>query len=132
MDSALLYRLAADAVLVVHGLFVAFVIAGLLLILAGKAAGWRWVRNLKFRLVHLVSIAIVVLQAWLGIVCPLTTWEMQLRARAGDATYAGSFVAHWVGELLYYQAPAWVFVATYTIFGALVLVSWFWVRPRRG
>ena len=64
-------------------------------------------------------------------ICPLTTVEMALRARAGDATYTGSFIAHWLESLLYYQAPAWVFAACYTAFGAIVFGSWFWVRPRK-
>jgi hypothetical protein len=107
------------------------VVVGLLLILAGKPLAWSWVRNPWFRLAHLLAIGVVVVQSWLGQVCPLTRWEMALRAKAGDATYAGSFIAHWVEKLLYYQAPSWVFAACYTAFGALVLASWFWVRPRR-
>ena len=35
----------------------------------------------------------------------------------------------WLDSILYYQAPAWVFMLCYTLFGLLVLVSWFWVRP---
>jgi maltodextrin utilization protein YvdJ len=72
----------------------------------------------------------VVLQSWLGEICPLTTWEMHLRARAGEDVYATSFIMHWVSELLYYQFPTWVFVFCYTIFGMLVVASWFIVRPR--
>lgn len=30
---------------------------------------------------------------------------------------------------VYYQAPAWAFVVVYTVFGGLVVASWFWVRP---
>jgi hypothetical protein len=125
------YLLAADAMLVLHVLFVAFVVAGLVVILAGGLLKWSWVRNRAFRIAHLVAIGIVVLQSWFGMICPLTTIEMTLRARAGDATYAGSFIAHWLESLLYYQAPAWVFAVCYTAFGALVVGSWFWVRPRK-
>jgi hypothetical protein len=121
---------AADLVLVSHALFVAFVVFGLVLVIAGKFFAWSWVRNRGFRIAHLVCIGIVVVQSWLGMICPLTTWEMTLRRQAGDAAYEGSFISHWLGELLYYQAPAWVFVMAYTLFGALVLISWFWVRPR--
>jgi hypothetical protein len=130
MDQNLAYLVAADLVLLVHALFVAFVVVGLVLILAGKPLGWSWVRNPWFRAAHLAAIAVVVLQAWLGIVCPLTTWEMALRAKGGDAVYAGAFVAHWLDALLYYQAPPWVFAVAYTLFGALVVLSWFRVRPR--
>ena len=124
------YLVLADALLLVHVVFVAFVVVGQLLILAGGVMSWSWVRGFKFRVAHIAAIGIVVVQSWFGIVCPLTTWEMALRAKAGASTYAGSFIAHWLGELLYYQAPQWVFALAYTLFGALVLASWVWVRPR--
>ena len=72
----------------------------------------------------------MVLQSWLGLICPLTSLEMLLRSKAGDATYAGSFVSHWLEAILYYRAPAWVFALSYTVFAAIVVLSWVWVRPR--
>lgn len=131
MDAATLYLLGADLILLVHVLFVAFVVFGLLLVLVGKPLRWQWIRNRIIRIAHLASIAIVVVQSWFGMICPLTTWEMALRAKAGDATYAGSFVAHWLDAILYYQAPMWVFAVIYTAFGALVVASWFWVPIRK-
>lgn len=130
METGTAYLIAADLILVIHVSFVIFVIVGLLLIFTGKFMDWGWVRNPWFRIAHLGAIGIVVLQAWLGQICPLTIWEMALRERAGDATYEGSFIAHWLQALLYYNAPAWVFTVAYTAFGAIVVLSWFWVRPR--
>lgn len=130
MESGALYLLAADVVLFGHALFVAFVVFGLVSVLVGKARSWSWVRNPWFRLAHLAAIGVVVVQSWFGAVCPLTTLEMALRARAGDAVYPGAFVAHWLETILYYRAPSWVFAACYTVFGALVVASWLWVRPR--
>jgi hypothetical protein len=124
------YAIAADALLVLHVLFVVFIVFGLVLIFVGRFLNWQWVRNRWFRLAHLIGIGIVVLQAWFGLICPLTIWEMSLRARAGDAVYEGAFIAHVLNELLYYDAPAWVFVVAYTVFGSLVVLSWFWVPPR--
>ena len=124
------YLLAADLVLTLHCLFVAFVIFGLVLVLVGGFRHWYWVRNSWFRGLHLLAIATVVLQSWLGLVCPLTTWEMDLRLRAGEAAYSGTFVSHWLQTLLYYQAPPWVFIVCYSVFGIMVLVSWLLVRPR--
>ena len=49
---------------------------------------------------------------------------------AGESIYEDSFIMHWLSELLFYQAPSWVFVVCYTVFGGLVLASWFLVRPR--
>jgi hypothetical protein len=124
------YRILADAVLYLHAGFVLFVVAGLLLVLAGGTLGWRWVRNRRFRILHLIAIGVVVLQAWLGVLCPLTRIEVVLRARAGEAVYSGSFIAYWVERLLYYDAPPWVFSSLYTVFGVLVIASWLWVRPQ--
>ena len=131
MDRTSLLLLAADAILLLHLLFVGFVVLGLPLVWLGGWLGWGWVRNLWFRLTHLGAIGVVVVQAWLGELCPLTTWEMSLRDAAGDAVYSGSFVSHWLGVLLYYRAPAWVFVLAYTLFAAVVLVTWLCVPPRR-
>jgi hypothetical protein len=124
------YLLAADAILLTHVLFVVFVVAGLILIVLGRFRAWRWIRNPWFRYAHLAAIVVVVLQAWLGRICPLTIWEMALRAKAGAGGYEGSFISHWLQALLYYEAPAWVFTVCYTAFGLLVALTWFWVRPR--
>ena len=130
MESHSLYSLVADAILVTHALFVAFVVLSLILIFVGKFLSWQWIRNPWLRIIHLLGVGIVVLQSWFGIICPLTIWEMGLRSKAGETIYQGSFIKHWLNELLYYQAPPWVFVVCYTVFGGLVLSSWFLVRPR--
>lgn len=130
MHAPAFYLLAADAVLSLHVLFVAFVVLGLLAIFAGAALSWAWVRNPVFRVLHLLAIIVVALQAWLGMVCPLTTVEMALRAKAGDVVYGGTFISHWLQELLYYEAPDWAFQVCYTAFALLVAISWPLVRPR--
>jgi hypothetical protein len=122
--------LAADVLLILHVSFVAFVVFGLVLIIAGGLFDWSWVRNRLFRIVHLLCIGVVVVQSWFGVICPMTTWEMALREKGGDASYEGSFISHWLGELLYYEAPAWAFALAYTLFGVVVVLSWYWVRPR--
>ena len=129
MSEQSLLLLLADALLLIHVLFVGFVVLGLVAIYLGFFLHWRWVRNRWFRVLHLMAIIIVVLQSWLGLICPLTIWEMALREKAGAAVYAGSFIQHWLHQLLYWQAPDWVFIVVYTVFGALVLASWFIVRP---
>ncbi|MAP12336.1 MAG: hypothetical protein CMQ61_09820 [Gammaproteobacteria bacterium] len=122
--------IAADTVLVLHVLFVAFVVLGLLTIVVGGVWRWEWVRNPWLRLAHLASVGVVVLEAWLGIVCPLTHLEMALRRQAGDATYRGDFIGYWLNTILYYDASPWVFIVCYTVFGMLVVGSWIWIRPR--
>jgi len=130
MHTPAFYLLAADAMLSLHVLFVGFVVFGLFAIFAGAGLSWAWVRNPLFRIVHLLAICVVAVQAWFGIVCPLTTIEMALRARAGDVVYGGTFISHWLRELLYYEAPDWAFQVCYTAFAMLVAISWLLVRPR--
>lgn len=125
-----IYQTLAELVLVTHVGFVVFVVVGLLLILIGGFAGWRWVLNPWFRGAHLAAIGLVVLQSWMGMICPLTILEMSLREKAGVATYGGSFISHWLQSLLFYDAPPWAFVVCYTLFGLVVIGSWLKFRPR--
>ena len=125
------FQLLADVVLAVHVALVAFVVGGLLLVVGGNLAGWRWVNTLGFRVAHLAAIAIVVAQSWLDIVCPLTSLEVWLRAQARQGTYSDGFIEHWLQRLLYYDFPGWVFTLAYSLFGLAVLASWWYFPPRR-
>jgi hypothetical protein len=131
-SEALLHLVLADAVRLLHFAVVLFVIGGLAVVWIGNRRGWRWVNGLRFRLLHLAAIACVVAQAWLGAVCPLTTLEMHLRAQAGEQTYSGGFIAHWVGRLLYHEAPDWVFTLAYSLFALAVALSWIRFPPVAG
>lgn len=127
----LIYRTLADAVLVVHVGVVLFIVGGLILILAGAHFNWRWVRDLRFRIVHLAAIGYVVVTTWFGMECGLTTLEQSLRIRAGQVTYADDFIAYWLSRLIFFEAAPWVFATVYTAFGLLVAWTWFRVRPVR-
>ena len=132
MDALTLWQWLADTVLVLHFAVVAFVVGGALALLVGGPRGWAWVRAPLWRWAHLGAIGVVVAQAWLGAHCPLTVLEVWLRLQARTAGYEKSFIEHWVQRLLYYEAPAWVFVGVYSLFGLLVLGLWWRWPPRRG
>jgi hypothetical protein len=85
------YRLAADAVLLLHLAFIAFVVLGALL-----ALRWRW-----FAWVHLPAAAWGFIVELTGHICPLTVWENTLRAAAGQSGYAESFVEHYLLPVIY-------------------------------
>ena len=125
------YSLIADLILILHASFIGFVVFGLALIVTGLLRRWRWVRNFWLRLTHLLAIGIVVMQSWLGIICPLTIWEQELRIMGGEYPYSASFIAYWLHKIIYYQAEPWVFSLVYTIFGAMVLATWIWGHPQR-
>lgn len=126
-----IYRILADAVLVTHVGVVLFIIGGLALILAGARLNWTWVRDMRFRVLHLAAIGYVVVTTWFGIDCGLTTLEQSLRLKAGQPTFEGDFIAYWLSRFLFYEAPPWAFIALYTAFGLLVLWTWIAIRPRR-
>jgi Protein of Unknown function (DUF2784) len=127
------WRFLADVVLVVHAAVVAFVVVGLGLVWLGNARGWRWVNQVGFRVAHALAIAIVVAESWLGIVCPLTTLEQAFRAQAGAPMLAAGegFIEHWLGGLLFYDAPGWIFTFAYTLFAGLVVATGWRFPPRR-
>jgi len=116
----------ADAVLVVHVLFVLFVVGGFALILAG-AGRWTWIRNRAFRVSHVAAIVFVAAEALLGLTCPLTGWEDALRATGREER---SFIGRWLAWLLYYNLPEWFFAIAYAAFALAVIVCWWAIPPR--
>lgn len=126
-----MYLFLANLILATHALFVAFVVLGLVAVLLGKHRRWGWVRNLRFRVAHLVAIGIVLAESWLGLICPLTEWENRLREAVGGDAYPDSFIQYWLRRVLFYDFDPWVFTVAYTLFGILVLIAWLLVPPER-
>ena len=81
----------ADAVLVVHGLFIVWAALG-------AVAVWRWP---KLVLLHLPALAWAVWIEVSGGICPLTPLENSLRRSAGQTGYSGGFIDHYVGGAIY-------------------------------
>ena len=119
--------MAAIAILVLHFAIIAFNVAGCVLIPLGAWRGWRWVRELWWRLAHLLSLAVVAVQAVLGRACFLTIWQGDL---AGSA-HVQPLIEGWVDRLIYWPLPVWVFALAYVVVFAYVIALWIWVRPRR-
>ena len=116
---------AALLILLLHFAIIAFNVAGCVLIPIGAWRGWRWVREFWWRLAHVASLAVVVLQALLGRACFLTTWEGDL----AGASHAQPLVAGWVERLIYLPLPLWVFAVAYVVVFAYVIALWVIVRP---
>jgi len=123
--------LLADLIVVLHLGYVAFVVLGFAAIWLGVLLRWGWVRRPAFRVPHLVCTIIVPIEALNDFECPLTTWERGLRRDAGQTAEEISFVGRLVRDLLFYEAPPWVFTACYVVFGLLVLATFFLVPIRR-
>ena len=126
------YSFAADFIVVFHLCYVLFAVGGGLLIVLGWLFRWPWIRNFAFRIVHLLAVVVVAVEALIGVLCPLTEWEYRLRFLAGQTVEEEiPFMARLVRRLIFYDFPAWVFTVAYILFALLVVVSFFFVPPRR-
>ena len=120
--------IAADFILVAHVAIILFNLFGLIAIPLGAACGWGFVRIFWWRVLHIVLLAAVAGQAMLGRACILTLWQASLAGSAGQPT---PLVARWVGRLIYWPLPLWVFAVLYiAVFGYAVALLWL-VPPRR-
>ncbi len=123
--------IAAEIVLTIHVLYVAFVVLGLVAVVWGAARGWGWVRNPLFRLVHLGAILVVAVQAIVGKPCPLTIWERDLRAAAGQNPTELDFIPRLFQAVIFFEFPPEFFLTLYLGFAAVVALTLLLVPPRR-
>ncbi|MGN2406598.1 DUF2784 domain-containing protein [Pseudomonas syringae] len=116
----MIFRLAADAVVTFHLLFIIFVLLGGLLVLR-----WPWAA-----LLHLPAMAWGAAVELLHLYCPLTPLENALRSRAGDQGYDGGFIEHYLIPLIYPagltpQIQLWlggiVLLINASVYGALLV-----------
>lgn len=128
--AGLLFKLLADAVVVLHFTWIVFMISGGLL----AAAAFRYERLFlmrRFRTLHLFGILFTALMAAAGLRCPLTLLENRLNELSGQgAVYPGSFIAAHIGALVYPDLPPLVLIVP-TIFLALFTAAVFALRPPR-
>ena len=100
--------LAADAVLLLHLLFIVFAVLGGLLVL-------RWPR---LAYLHVPALLWGVTVEWMGWICPLTPLENALRMAAGEQGYSGGFIEHYIWPLIY---PAGLTRGTQIVLGFALL-----------
>ena len=106
----MIYRLAADAVVIFHFCFVAFVVTGGLIVLRWRRVAW----------LHLPAVAWGVYVEFSGRLCPLTPLENSLREWGGRDTYQEGFVDHYIMPVLYpegltHELQIWIGCAIFLI-----------------
>jgi hypothetical protein len=149
------YSFLADALVVVHGAFCAFVLFGQVFIVLvwisrlcqaaastdeepgyrlpifGRISRWGWVRNPWFRTIHLVCILVVAYEASIQFTCPLTTWENDLRELAGEPVRGTSFVGRLLNEILFSDSyDGEIIHKIHMAFGGFVLFTFLFFPPR--
>jgi hypothetical protein len=121
-DAAMVYRMLADVVVLLHAGFILFVVLGALAV----------ARHRALLPLHLAAAAWGVAIEAAGSPCPLTYVEIRLRLLAGEAGYGGGFVEHYLVSLIY---PAGLTRGTQYILALAVLAlnaglyAWLWRRP---
>jgi Protein of Unknown function (DUF2784) len=118
------YRAGADLVMVVHLLFIAFIVGGGFL-------AWRWPLIIWLHIPALVYGALV---EFVGFTCPLTLLENDLRQHAGEAGYQGGFISHYLVNVIY---PPGLTHGMQVWLGAMLLLVasigyWGFLRRRAG
>lgn len=86
-----MYNILADAIVVIHFLFIAFVICGGLLVI-------RWPR---ISFAHLPAAVWGAAVEIFGLVCPLTPLENRFHNLAGNASYSGDFISRYLLPVIY-------------------------------
>ena len=126
-----LYGMFADIIVVIHLFYVIFAVGGQVVILAGAVFKWQAIRSPLFRIAHLTAVALVALEAIMGIDCPLTVWEYDLRKLAGQPAEQNlSFIARLVHLVIFYDFPEWVFTVMHVAFALLVIATFILIPPR--
>ena len=102
------YSVAADFLVIMHLLFIIFVVAGGFTIVR-----WRWMV-----LLHVPAAIWGAFVEIKGLLCPLTPWENSLRQLAGEKGYPESFIEHYIIPLIY---PAELSQHMLIIMGVMVI-----------
>ncbi len=111
------YRWLADATVALHAAFIVFVVLGGVLVS----------RDARWALLHAPAVAWVAWLEFTGAICPLTPLENALRARAGEAGYAGGFIDHYVVPMIY---PAGLTPGIQVALGAALVAGNVWLYWR--
>ena len=116
------YRIAADLVIFVHFLWIAFVILGFPVFLYLNFSRWR--------VFHLLALIAMVVMQLTKTICPLTYFEAYLKSRGeSNRVHPGQFTIDTIEKLIYVEDLTLEKITYVTIiFLALVLLS-FWLKP---
>ncbi|MGL1894269.1 MAG: DUF2784 domain-containing protein [Spirochaetaceae bacterium] len=126
------YDIFADLILIIHLLYVAFAIGGELIILIGAIFKWHFIYILSFRIIHLISVIFVAIEASLGIICPLTSLEYNFRILSGQNVESNmTLIARLVRKVIFYDFPSFVFTITYILFGLVVICTIIFIPPKK-
>jgi hypothetical protein len=124
-------ELFADLMMVIHAAFSLFVVVGLVFIVTGLILGWSWIDDARFRVLHLVATLIVVIRLWLGIPCPFSAAEDQLRSQTSTSCALSPDLHNAFHRLAFRGNDPRGFARSTTTVGLVVAATFAWNFRRR-
>jgi cytochrome c biogenesis protein CcdA len=124
-----LYLLLSRITAFVHLLYVVFVCLGLIYIYFGFILKLKSIRNIYFRVFHLIAMIIVAIQQYFALNCPLTLLEKKLLILAGKETYSGAFIPHMLHQV-HLNIPSQYYLPLYAALSVLFLLSFILIPPK--
>ena len=112
--------LIADIVLFFHFCIVVFITFGFVLIPIGYNFNWIWIKNKKLRLLHFGMMIFVTFETILGLSCPLTVLENNLRGINENQL----FLSRWITEVIYWDFPSEFFLIIYCLCLGWTYLMW--------
>jgi len=117
----MLYKILADLVVLIHFVWVLFLLFG----------AFPGVRYRAIKILHISGLVFAFVIQVFGWYCPLTDLEFWLRQKEGPSmTYTGSFIIHYVERLIYIEIPVWlIFLLTLLL---IAFNAWFYLKRGAG
>ena len=105
----LVYKILTNLVVLIHLLFILYVVFGALL-------AFRWKRSL---IIHIPAVIWGVIVEYMNLICPLTPLENYFRKLAGYASFSTGFIDHYLTPVIY---PENLEQSTQIFFGSFVVI----------
>ena len=117
----------ADIILIVHFIVAFFIVSLFFFIPLGYSLRWNWTKNRKLRSLHIILMFFVTLETIMGITCPLTLVENELRG----IMVSNSFINTWTKKILFYDFPSEYFMITYILCSLWTILAWIKFPPEK-
>ena len=117
--------LFSEIVLLFHFCVFLFMVLSFFLIPYGYYQKWEWVKNRYYRLIHLILMGIIFIEAILGFMCPLTILENFLR----NDIEINNKITQIIHQVMYWDLPTNQFIILYLLSLLYLIFLWFFFKP---
>ncbi len=125
-----MYRIIADMLIVIHFIWIVFMIwVFLKTIISVIKKNYKFLNNVIIRTLHLLGIFLVAIFIIIDKPCPITIWENKFRMLAGETVYKGSFIVHYIEKLVYPDVPPYIVEIPSILIGLITVIFYIFIFP---